>query len=163
MTKRPAKARRPNLTGRSTGPERYVRLFHWTLKSDAYRTLPIGPRALLIELMALYNGRNNGELFLSVREAASRLNVSKNFAARCFSDLRERGFIRPNRIGAFNLKSNARRGMATTWILTEYPMGNETSGTKDFMKWRSKYGATGQESRGVTVPPEGPSLAAVPN
>lgn len=135
MPRKPKSGRRVNATGRSEGGESHVRLYGWELKSPAYRALSIGGRALLIELKALYNGRNNGELFLSVRDAAGRLGVSKNYAWDRFWELRRLGFIRPHRVGAFNLKSEARRGEATSWVLTEFALGPALP-TKDFMHWR---------------------------
>ena len=138
MKKRHRKpGRRVNATGRSIGGDgHHARLYRWELRSAAYCSLSMGGRALLVELKALYNGRNNGELFLSVREAARRLGCGKNLAARLFSELEERGFIRPNEVGAFNLKAASGRGKATSWILTEYAVGNATTGSKDFMRWR---------------------------
>lgn len=125
-----------NKKGRSKSVERYVCLRHWEIQSPAYRSLSVGARALLIELKALYNGFNNGTLFLSVREAAKRLGVGKTFAAKCFRELQDRGFIRVSKAGAFSLKMSSRRGDATAWALTEYPVGNEMGvGTKDFMRW----------------------------
>ena len=47
---------------------RYVALQFWLLESPAYRSLKPVARSTLVDLMALYNGANNGELFLSVRE-----------------------------------------------------------------------------------------------
>jgi hypothetical protein len=70
-------------------------------------------RCLLLELKALYNGRNNGELFLSVREAARRLGIGKTLAAKCFRELCDRGFIKIAKQGAFNVKAESRRGDAT--------------------------------------------------
>jgi hypothetical protein len=107
----------------------------WLLKSAAYSSLGVGARALLVELYALYHGLNNGELFLSIREAARRLGCSSNYAAKCIAELCDRRFIRPHRLGGFNMKSEARRGTATCWVLTEFPLGNALAGTKDFMRW----------------------------
>lgn len=138
MTKRYRKpGRRVNATGRSIGGDaHHARLYQWELRSAAYRSLSMGARALLVELKALHNGHNNGDLFLSVREAARRLGCGKNLAAKLFCELEERGFIRPNEVGAFNMKAASGRGKATSWILTEHPVGNATTGTKDFMRWR---------------------------
>lgn len=118
------------------GGDAHVRLYWWEIESAAYRSLRPAARALLVELKALFNGLNNGELFLSVREAAKRLGCGKNLAAELFEELQDRGFIRPNEVGAFNMKSAARRGKATTWILTEHPLGNATAGTREFMRWQ---------------------------
>ena len=135
--KRPAK-RRVNGKGRSIGGDaQHVRLYQWEIKSAAYRSLTADARALLVELKGLYNGSNNGDLFLSVREAARRVGCGKNLAGELFKQLQDRGFIRPNEVGAFNLKALAGRGKATSWILTEYAVGSSTAGTKDFMRWRA--------------------------
>jgi len=86
---------------------------------------------VLVELYAHYDGGNNGRLFLSVREAARRTNISKSTAATAFAALVQRGFIRPNVKGAFSLKQRH----ATSWILTEFAHGGHIA-TKDFMPWQ---------------------------
>ncbi len=138
MPQRPPKpGRRVNATGRSEGGAHHARFYRWELESLAFRWLSVAARALLLELKALYTGNNNGNLFLSVREAARRLGVGKNQAAAAFGELQERGFLRPNVVGAFSLKFEARRGNATSWILTEFPIGEaKGAGSRDFMRWQ---------------------------
>lgn len=117
---------------RKTNPvDKHVRLFRWLLNSEAYRSLSVGARATLIELYDLYNGLNNGEIFLSVREAGLRLQVNKDTAGGWLWDLECRGFIKPNVPGAFSWKDKH----ASTWILTEFGFANQLS-TKDFMRWK---------------------------
>jgi hypothetical protein len=113
----------------------HVRLYHWELKSLAFRSLSVGARALLIDLKALYNGTNNGGLFLSVREAGKRLGVAKDTASKYLRELELRGFVKAREHGHFSMKSASRRGQATTWTLTEYGVGDAIP-TKDFMHWR---------------------------
>jgi hypothetical protein len=112
------------------------------MESAAWRSLPVGPRALLVELYALHNGSNNGEIFMSDREAGRRLGASKSSAHRWFAVLEARGFLRARQRGAFSLKSRH----ATTWILTEFNFAGQPP-TKDFMHWQppenSKHGFTG--------------------
>jgi hypothetical protein len=72
-----------------------VRLYRWELESAAYRSLSLRARCLLVELKALYNGSNNGELFLSVRDAVARLNTGTHQATAAFRELEDRGFIKP--------------------------------------------------------------------
>lgn len=125
-------SRRPvNATGRSGGIERYVRLNHWLLDSEAYRHASPTARALLVELYRLYNSSNNGQLFLSAREAAKRLAVSKNFAHRALRELQHLGFIALARPGSFDSKG----GHAAKWRLTEFGCAGDLP-TKDFMRWR---------------------------
>ena len=129
--------------GRSTGDAKHVRFYWWLLESEAYRALSPSARALLIELYALYNSQNNGEMFLGVRDAAKLTNVSKATAARAFSELEVRGFIRAKQRGSFDYKKRH----ATTWILTEYEYAGRAP-TKDFKRWQSgmnlKPGITGE-------------------
>lgn len=103
------------------------------MKTEAWATLKPGPRSLLIELYALYNSLNNGELFLSELEAARRCNVTKQTARGYFGELRNRGFIKLNKKGGFNVKNR----LASTWILTEFQYNGELP-TKDFMYWSEK-------------------------
>ena len=114
-----------------------MRIYHWERESAAWRSLSPAARCVLIELKALYNGRNNGDLFLSVREAARRVGIGKTLAAKCFRDLIDRGFVRIARQGAFNMKAAARRGDATSWLLNEFPPGDGMgAGSRDFMRWQ---------------------------
>lgn len=101
----------------------------------AYTSLSIGARALLIELKGLYHGNNNGELFLSVRDAAQRLNTkSTNGVMEWFWELEDRGWIKPKVPVGFNQKSAARARMATCYILTEYPTPGAAP-TREFATW----------------------------
>jgi len=110
-------ARSHNKTGRSRSRHgKHVRLYQWLLNTPAYRALTVGARAALVEFYALFNGTNNGDLFLSQRELAKRLNVTKDTAAKYINELVEKGFIKVQQKGAFDWKS----GHATTWILTEH-------------------------------------------
>ncbi len=122
-------ARKVNATGRSKGEPKHVRLYEWELASAGYRSLSCYARVLLIELKRLYNGQNNGEIGLSVREAADRMGVGKNLAHKTFDELERAGFIVPMVEGAFRRKIRH----ATTWRLTEYGCSNDLP-TKDFMR-----------------------------
>ena len=113
--------------------DKYVRLHIWLMRSAAYQSLPVGARALLVELYALFNGSNNGDLYLSAREAGKRLSVGKATAYRWFTALEDRGFIRARQRGAFTLKVRH----ATTWILAEFAFAGQLP-TKAFMRWQPR-------------------------
>jgi hypothetical protein len=145
----------------------HVRFYRWELDSPAFRSLSPPSRCLLLELKALYNGRNNGELFLSVREAARRLGIGKSLAAKCFRELCDRGFIKIAKQGAFNVKAASWRGDATAWLLTEHPPGDAAgAGSRDFMRWRAPPAAPENHStvrrKGRAVPTGGHSSAESP-
>lgn len=131
----PAKAhsrpgRKTDATGRSVEHGKYVRDFEWMLACPAYRSLSCYSRCLLTELKRLYNGHNNGDLYLSVRHAGYLIGAGKDTAAKALKELEERGFIRQHQVGAFSWKKRH----ATTWILEEYSLGDSLP-TKAFMKW----------------------------
>lgn len=109
-------------------------MFLVDMERPAWRTLSVGARSLLWELRALYHGYNNGELYLSVREAARRLNADKSTVSRWFKELQDRGWIRPKVEAGFTWKTAARERMATCWMLTEFPTVGAAP-TRDFTAW----------------------------
>jgi len=129
-------AKKVAMLRRGKPERRHVRIYKWELESAAYRSLDVYARALLIEFKGLYNGANNGELYMSVRDAAKRLGItSKDYAAAALQQLEDRGFIVPTRKGSRTRR--AETNLATSWRLTEYDDDlTGRSATKDFMRWR---------------------------
>lgn len=123
------------MKGRSKGEGGHVRHYLTELQSPAYRSLCVGARALLIELKSLFHGNNNGELFLSVREAARRLHAGKSSVMDWFWELEDRGFVKPKVEAGFTWKTAARERMATCWTLTEFPTPGAAP-TRDYMHWQ---------------------------
>ena len=103
---KPKRSARPNAKGRNSGSRRFVQLEHALLESAAYSSLTGNARSLLVELMMLFNGRNNGSLYLSVRDAAARIGVADLGAVgRAFDDLCEAGFIECAKGSSFTSKA----------------------------------------------------------
>ena len=130
-------------TGR--GGARFTALPDWLQASEAWATMKPGPRALYIELKRRFNGSNNGEIFLSHRDAAKALNVARNTVAAHFDDLIERGFIRLTtgpHLGPSGI------GQASKWALEEEPTPDGRPAGKAFMRWTKK-----QKPRAKTEPP----------
>lgn len=108
---------RPNATGR-TPTTRFARLDHKILRSNAYRSLSPNARALLVELVMLDNGENNGSLYLSVQDAADRMGVADHHvASNAFDELQKRGFIELTHPAHFSVKAS-HKSRARTWRLT---------------------------------------------
>ena len=139
--RRPRRGRRHDNKGRSVGVPRFVKLEHWMLKTPAWLSLPPAPRALYVELAQRYNGSNNSEISMSVREAARLLHVAKDTATKAFRELEHKGFIKCKQCGSFNLKE----GHASTWTLTEHPLPGEFA-TKEFASWRPENLESGPNS-----------------
>lgn len=122
--------RRPNATGRSDKASRFIRLPHRLYQSEALCSLNPNARALLTELAMLENGRNNGSLYLSVRDARDRLGFADTEAAmRAFGDLEDRGFIRLTKDAHFDVKA-ADNSRARCWRLTWLPWPDGPKGKR---------------------------------
>ena len=150
--RRPRRGRRIDETGRSIGPTRFLKLEHWIFKTEAWRSLPPPSRAVYIEIAQRFFGINNGEISLSVREAAGLVHIAKDTATKAFHELEDKGFIRRNVCGSFNWKIKH----ATTWILTEHPF-NDQPATKDFARWSPKKPEPGPNS-GTRCPKPGTKI-----
>lgn len=85
---------------------------------------------LYVSLRWRFNGSNNGDISMSVREAVAEVRISKDTAGAAFKELQEKGFVRCNQPGSFNWKA----GLASTWILTEERYRNDLA-TKEFLNW----------------------------
>ncbi|MEY4238956.1 MAG: hypothetical protein RL339_1557 [Pseudomonadota bacterium] len=111
--------RKVNATGRnehSTG--RFALLPHRVLISEAYRSLDLAARCLLLELVMIENGKNNGSLWLSVADAADRMGqTDQRPAMRAFSDLQDRGLIAMTKDAHFSIKA-AETARARCWRIT---------------------------------------------
>nr|WP_296429775.1 hypothetical protein [Roseovarius sp. BRH_c41] len=136
------------MIGRPKGKKRggrHVQIMEYMQATEAWATMKPGPRALYIALKRLYNGGNNGEIFLSHREAAKALNVHRNSIGSYFAELQDRGFIRlatPPYLGPSGI------GVASKWILEELPTKDKKPAGKAFMRWRKK-----QKPRTKSEPP----------
>jgi len=103
---RPRKAK-VHPTGRNVNRQSsFARLDHNILHSAAYRSLNPAARSLLVEIISMFKGNNNGALWLSVRDAADRMGVSDTkTASRAFLDLETVGFIDMTKDAFFKVKA----------------------------------------------------------
>ena len=117
------------------GAGRHVQLSEWLQAKEAWATLPPGPRALYIELKRRYNGRNNGQIILSHRDAAKAIVCSKNTVGRYFAELEARGFIHMTQAPCLGPSGI---GQAAHWALGEEVTEGGIPAVKAFVKWRAK-------------------------
>lgn len=133
------------------------------MKTDAYRCLSGNGAKLLLHLAAMENGKNNGELFLSVRDAARAMNVGDiKTGARVLRELKDFGFIVPTRMGSFRVKG----GDATCWRLTWLPVRDRSCATHDYRQWQPEPGSDDERKLrwgfSPSVVGEMPTIAAKP-
>lgn len=124
---------RINAKGRNV-TSRFVRLDYRILTSNAYRALSPNARSLLVEVAMLYNGDNNGSLYLGVRDAAHRLGVADLTAAsRAFDDLMALGFLQMTQDAHFAIKAGE-TSRARCWRLTWLPGPGRKLASWDFLE-----------------------------
>jgi predicted DNA-binding transcriptional regulator YafY len=87
------------------------------MQTPAWKSLSGNQRAIYVEMVARYNGSNNGRIHFSAREAAAAVHVSKATAGRDLAVLQDRGFIIAMIRGGFNVKD--KQAQATEWRLTD--------------------------------------------
>lgn len=116
------------------GGGRFVALQEWMQNTEAWGTMPSGPRALYIEIKRRYNGGNNGTIYLSHRDAATALAAHRNTVGGWFKELERRGFIvmtRAPHLGPSGV------GRSSTWALTEFPTIDGHRPTLAFKKFKT--------------------------
>jgi hypothetical protein len=91
---------------------RFVALPHALLNDHAWQGLTSDARCIFIELKRRYNGKNNGFIGLSYRDAAKTFNGGKDTARIRLIELQKAGFIR------LTNKSHKGNRHATEWLLT---------------------------------------------
>ncbi len=122
--------RKVNATGRNE-TEQFVLIPYTMVRHPAWRSLGGAAVKVWFELRSRFNGRNNGDLSLSVDEGARLLGMSKTTVWRAFKELETKGFIKMTRRGQWYGR------MATTWAVTDRPhQGNRA--TRDWKNWRPK-------------------------
>lgn len=107
----------------------FIQLRHDIYKSEAWKSLSTNAKCVWLEIVFRFNGKNNGEIPLSCREAASVCHIGKGTAKRCFDDLIERGLIKVTEESNFNYKMKRSR----RWALTHKPYNNKMASNE----WRS--------------------------
>ncbi|MFC5068896.1 hypothetical protein [Flaviflagellibacter deserti] len=125
--------RTANKKGRSIKEARHLRLYHWLVESEAWRSLSPQARAIYVEIEHRYNGVNNGRIGFGCREAAEHCRINKNTASRALKELQEKGFIRLRLQGTFHRKDRHQ----SEWVLTAHPT-DDANATKDFRQWHER-------------------------
>ena len=92
-------------------------------RSKAWFSCSPAARLIWIAVLERYNGENNGEISLSVREAGSYAGCTKNTAGKKFIELLDAGLLQCTMKTSFN---NG-KGLASTWALTHLPIGGKAA------------------------------------
>ncbi|WP_370301569.1 hypothetical protein [Pseudooceanicola sp.] len=121
-----------------------ARVEHWTkmvrpmMETPAWRALSPVAQSLYPWIKLEWKGpqaNNNGRIQLSVRQAAERMGVTPNTAARAFHDLQAKGFIVVIREACLGLEGKAK---CAEYEITEIgmPTGETRGGRHLYKEWR---------------------------
>ncbi|ESY87521.1 hypothetical protein X739_05935 [Mesorhizobium sp. LNHC220B00] len=128
--------------GRGESDGHFFQVYEWFMRSTAWQAATVYERSLYLEIKRRYNGRNNGAISLSHREAEALLDCSNTAVEKAFKGLQCKGFIKPQQKGSFGWKTTKdgrKQGRATRWRLTELPQDlpvrELAGGSKEFVKW----------------------------
>lgn len=118
--------------------EHFTKLVRNTMETPAWRALSPTAQALYPWLKLEWRGpqnNNNGKIRLSVRQAADRLGVGINTAARAFHDLQAKGFLVVTEHARLGVEGQA---TCPAYELTEItlPHGDKRDGRKLFKDWK---------------------------
>jgi hypothetical protein len=114
---------------RRKGGGQFIPIPYEMAKSDAWRYLPGNAIKAYVELRRRFTGSNNGELSLSLDEAAKLLHLGKATVQRALVLLEQHGFIRMIKRGHWYGR------MASTYAVTDRPIGTQAP-TNDWRSWR---------------------------
>lgn len=133
---RPYGKRKIGQNGRSLGSP-HVRLDDSIFYSASFRALAPLERAMLFELLGLYNGSNNGELWLSLRDAARLVGVAEpETAGNAIKALIEHGLVAVTSPGHFAIKERH----ATCYRFTFY-FTPGAGPTNEYRGWQAPVGS----------------------
>jgi hypothetical protein len=146
------RARRARRNRSPHGPN-FIQLFRYVLDSPAYVSLSSPARSALIEVVRAYNGSNNGQIILSVRQLAERMRCANDTAMRALRELGEKGFVEPRVKGAFSVKFRR----ATEWRLNDRRCdATGADQSQAFLKWQpSAEGQPKSKTRSQNLGPYG--------
>lgn len=114
---------------------RFVKIDHELLHCQAWLALSLSSAVLLIEIWSRYNGRNNGRIAYSRRQACDRFGFGPARVVAAFAELQDKGFIVAVKRGSFHLGTGEHSG--TSWRLTMEPC-NATPPTRDYLSWKPR-------------------------
>jgi len=131
-------SRKTNRKGRTEPVEHFAKLTRALMETPAWRTLSTTAMALYPWLRLEWHGpqnNNNGRIRLSVRQAAKKLGVSNDTAARAFRDLQGKGFLVVTEPAHLGVEGAAK---SPTFELTELPLPHSEPhvGRMLYRSWR---------------------------
>ena len=131
--------------GRSKTGGKFVALPDPLITSEAWRSLSGSAVRYYIELRRRFNGWNNGDLHLTLDEAATVLRMGRNTTVKAQKELLEKGFIYRTQRSGFH------QHVPTLWALTDMPLKNQPPPHR-YKTWKPKIHSPGAVLEPLSVP-----------
>ena len=142
-----------------TGGMPWAGLPHVVLNSLAYQYCDLWERAILVELVRVFNGFNNGSIALSQRQIGERLHTSNwSRIGRSIAGLMEKGLIDVSVEGQW--KERLAREYRLTFAGTGKPPHNK-SATNEYRTWQPAEMKSGAEAVSARRPKFADTRSAV--
>jgi DNA-binding transcriptional MocR family regulator len=117
--------------------EQFAQMIRNTMSTPAWRALSPCAQALYPWLKLEWRGpkaNNNGRIALSVRQAAEKMGVSINTAAKAFHDLQAKGFLVVKKAAHLGVKGQA---TSPEFELTEIALpGKDERPRRQYLDWK---------------------------
>jgi hypothetical protein len=95
----------------------YLALDHDFIRSESMAALSPRAKLLVFGMADRFNGKNNGQISYSVKEAMQWLGCSKHSARAALDELQDARLIEVAVEASFDHKAGAQRGVARKWRL----------------------------------------------
>jgi biotin operon repressor len=148
-----------NAKGRSIGEGQYAPLPYAMLQSPAWRSLSGAAVKVYLEVRCRFHGANNGNLSLSLDQAADLLGLGKATVHCAFKELQDKGFVVCTRRGQWYGR------LASLWAVTDKGIG-ESLPTNAWRRWQpgvSVLRPTIKTENGSNTDPSGHSYGRIQN
>lgn len=122
--------------GRTTGGEKFARMFLATMQTRAWRALTPYAQRLYPWLVLQWTGgheNNNGSIRLSVRQAAECLDCNSETARKALADLQRKGFLYVTQCAALGVTGEAR---GHKYELTELGRPIDPKPQRLYLEWK---------------------------
>ncbi|MDG1279963.1 MAG: hypothetical protein P8O10_01530 [Pseudorhodobacter sp.] len=121
-----------NKTGR-TENEQFVKMSKWLISQPAFVALSTTAKVLYIYIKMIAFGDHNGQVRMTVQEAAAAVGVSANTAAAALHDLQAKGFLVLTTYGMLGVEG---KRSSPLYGITEYKIPPETVPRNSFLRWK---------------------------
>ena len=110
----------------------FFALQHHMMRSAAWQSLTPQEVAIFIRVAFRFNGKNNGRLAISARDAAKEAKISKTTASKSLRSLCDKGLLKVVTPGGYSTNG----GKASEYELTCVPLAKGKAASREYQNWK---------------------------